>query len=33
MGRAYDENKIISIAKMYQEKTNWHLRHPEMFNP
>lgn len=33
MGRAYDENKIISIAKMYQERTKWHLRHPEMFTP
>ena len=33
MGRAYDENKVISIAKMYQERTNWHLRHPEMFTP
>ncbi|MFC1803699.1 amidase [Thermoproteota archaeon] len=31
MGRAYDENTILSIAKMYQEKTSWHLRHPEMF--
>jgi aspartyl-tRNA(Asn)/glutamyl-tRNA(Gln) amidotransferase subunit A len=33
MGRAYDENKVISIAKMYQERTSWHLRHPEMFTP
>ncbi len=33
MGRAYDENKVISIAKMYQERTDWHLRHPEMFKP
>ncbi len=33
MGRAYDENKVISIAKMYQERTSWHLRHPEMFKP
>jgi aspartyl-tRNA(Asn)/glutamyl-tRNA(Gln) amidotransferase subunit A len=33
MGRAYDENKVISIAKMYQEKTSWHLIHPEMFTP
>ena len=33
MGRAYNENKVISIAKMYQEKTSWHLRHPEMFTP
>lgn len=33
MGRVYDENKVISIAKMYQEKTSWHLRHPEVFKP
>lgn len=31
MGRPYDENIILSIAKMYQEYTDWHLRHPEMF--
>jgi aspartyl-tRNA(Asn)/glutamyl-tRNA(Gln) amidotransferase subunit A len=31
MGRAYDENIILSIAKMYQEKTSWHLKHPAMF--
>ncbi|MCJ7731223.1 amidase [Candidatus Bathyarchaeota archaeon] len=31
MGRPYDENIILGIAKMYQEKTGWHLRHPEMF--
>ncbi|MCJ7731357.1 amidase family protein, partial [Candidatus Bathyarchaeota archaeon] len=31
MGRPYDENIIIGIAKMYQERTSWHLRHPEMF--
>jgi aspartyl-tRNA(Asn)/glutamyl-tRNA(Gln) amidotransferase subunit A len=31
MGRPYDENIILGIAKMYQEKTSWHLRHPEMF--
>jgi aspartyl-tRNA(Asn)/glutamyl-tRNA(Gln) amidotransferase subunit A len=31
MGRPYDENIILGIAKMYQERTSWHLRHPEMF--
>ncbi|MFH1180241.1 MAG: amidase, partial [Candidatus Bathyarchaeota archaeon] len=31
MGRPYDENIILGIAKMYQERTGWHLRHPEMF--
>ncbi len=33
MGRAYDENKVIGIAKMYQERTHWPLRHPERFTP
>ena len=28
MGRAYDENKIIAIARGYQSMTNWHARHP-----
>jgi aspartyl-tRNA(Asn)/glutamyl-tRNA(Gln) amidotransferase subunit A len=31
MGKAYDENLILSIAKMYQDRTSWHLEHPEMF--
>jgi len=31
MGRPYDENIVLSIAKMYQDRTSWHLRHPEMF--
>jgi aspartyl-tRNA(Asn)/glutamyl-tRNA(Gln) amidotransferase subunit A len=31
MGRSYDENIIIGIAKMYQERTSWHIRHPVMF--
>jgi aspartyl-tRNA(Asn)/glutamyl-tRNA(Gln) amidotransferase subunit A len=31
MGRPYMENIIINIAKTYQEKTTWHLRHPAMF--
>ncbi|TRO54653.1 amidase [Candidatus Bathyarchaeota archaeon] len=31
MGRPYDENIILGVAKMYQERTSWHLRHPEMF--
>ncbi len=28
MGRAYDENKIIAVAKAYQSLTNWHKQHP-----
>jgi len=29
MGRAYDENIIIAIAKTYQSVTDWHKRHPK----
>jgi aspartyl-tRNA(Asn)/glutamyl-tRNA(Gln) amidotransferase subunit A len=28
MGRAYDENKILSVAKAYQGMTTWHNNHP-----
>jgi aspartyl-tRNA(Asn)/glutamyl-tRNA(Gln) amidotransferase subunit A len=28
MGRAYDENKIIAIARKYQSITDWHKKHP-----
>jgi aspartyl-tRNA(Asn)/glutamyl-tRNA(Gln) amidotransferase subunit A len=31
MGKPYSENTILGIAKMYQEKTIWHLKHPAMF--
>jgi aspartyl-tRNA(Asn)/glutamyl-tRNA(Gln) amidotransferase subunit A len=31
MGRPYDENIIIGVAKMYQEMTSWHLMHPKLF--
>jgi aspartyl-tRNA(Asn)/glutamyl-tRNA(Gln) amidotransferase subunit A len=31
MGRSYDENIILNISRMYQERTNWHKRHPNMF--
>lgn len=30
MGRAYDENIIIAIAKVYQSLTDWHKRHPSI---
>jgi aspartyl-tRNA(Asn)/glutamyl-tRNA(Gln) amidotransferase subunit A len=33
MGRAYEENKIITIARRYQELTNWHTKHPKDFLP
>jgi len=28
MGRAYEENKIMSVAYAYQSLTDWHLQHP-----
>ncbi len=28
MGRAYDENAILAVARTYQSLTTWHLRHP-----
>jgi aspartyl-tRNA(Asn)/glutamyl-tRNA(Gln) amidotransferase subunit A len=28
MGRAYDENAILAVARVYQSLTTWHLRHP-----
>lgn len=30
MGRAYDENIIITIARAYQSLTDWHSRHPNI---
>ncbi len=29
MGRAYEENSILAIAREYQAMTDWHTRHPE----
>ena len=29
MGRAYDENRILSVARAYQSLTDWHTQHPE----
>lgn len=29
MGRAYDENRILAVARAYQSLTDWHTRHPE----
>ena len=30
MGRAYDENRILAVARAYQGLTDWHTRHPEV---
>ena len=29
MGRAYDENRILAVARAYQSLTDWHAQHPE----
>ena len=28
MGRAYNENLVIAVARTYQSLTDWHLKHP-----
>ncbi len=33
VGRAYDENAVIAVARAYQERTDWHLRHPVGVGP
>jgi aspartyl-tRNA(Asn)/glutamyl-tRNA(Gln) amidotransferase subunit A len=33
MGRAYDENRVLSVAVEYQSRTRWHKVHPERFTP
>jgi aspartyl-tRNA(Asn)/glutamyl-tRNA(Gln) amidotransferase subunit A len=33
MGRAYDENAILAVARTYQSLTTWHLRHPPDLGP
>jgi hypothetical protein len=33
MGRPYQENGIIAVAREYQSKTDWQLRHPESLIP
>ena len=33
MGRAYDENVIMAVARTYQRLTTWHLRHPPDLAP
>jgi len=30
VGRLFDEGKIISVAKAFQDATNYHLKHPEL---
>ena len=33
MGRAYDENRILAVARGYQSLTDWHTRHPPELVP
>ncbi len=33
MGRAYDENRIIAVARAYQSITDWHAQHPPAVMP
>ena len=33
MGRAYDENVILAVARAYQSLTDWHTRHPAEVMP
>jgi aspartyl-tRNA(Asn)/glutamyl-tRNA(Gln) amidotransferase subunit A len=29
MGRAYEENEVIAVARSFQSQTDWHLQHPK----
>lgn len=33
MGRAYDENRILAVARAYQSLTDWHTQHPAGLAP
>ena len=33
MGRAYDENRILAVARAYQTLTDWHTQHPPALLP
>lgn len=33
MGRAYEENAVLAVARAYQSLTDWHLRHPPDLHP
>ena len=33
MGRAYEENTILAVARTYQSLTNWHQHHPANLTP
>ena len=28
VGRAYDENAVLAVARTFQSLTDWHRRHP-----
>jgi Asp-tRNA(Asn)/Glu-tRNA(Gln) amidotransferase A subunit family amidase len=27
-GRAWEENRLLALGREYQERTDWHRRHP-----
>jgi Asp-tRNA(Asn)/Glu-tRNA(Gln) amidotransferase A subunit family amidase len=31
IGRLFDEGRLIAFAKLYQDATGYHTKHPEMF--
>jgi Asp-tRNA(Asn)/Glu-tRNA(Gln) amidotransferase A subunit family amidase len=31
MGRLFEEGKVLTVAKAYQDATDFHLKHPPMF--
>ena len=33
MGRAYEENTVLSVARAYQSLTDWHTMHPPALVP
>jgi len=33
MGKVYDENTILAVARTYQSITDWHKRHPPNLTP
>jgi aspartyl-tRNA(Asn)/glutamyl-tRNA(Gln) amidotransferase subunit A len=33
MGRAYEENVVIAVARSFQSLTDWHLQHPQSVLP
>jgi aspartyl-tRNA(Asn)/glutamyl-tRNA(Gln) amidotransferase subunit A len=30
VGRVWEENRVLAVARAYQERTDWHLRLPPL---